>query len=58
LRDQPKKLTGLEILEQVRNINVTLGKKKRGRAIGNPSQEKAQQWKKKNIFFELPYLEV
>ena len=61
MRSPPKTLSGSEILEQVVNINATfgrrpqiegLGKRTRG---GQLSHGSTQQWKKKSIFFELPY---
>uniref|UniRef100_A0A151UG06 DUF4218 domain-containing protein n=1 Tax=Cajanus cajan TaxID=3821 RepID=A0A151UG06_CAJCA len=61
LRSSPKALSGFEILEQVQNINVTFGRisvqegtRKRTRG-GHLPQSSTQQWKKKRIFFELPY---
>jgi len=62
-RDPQKQLSGSEILEQVKNINITFGKKpksldKRKRNCGkNTTTYPTQQWKKKSIFFELPYWE-
>jgi len=62
-RDPPKQLSGSEILEQVKNINIIFGKKlksldKRKRNCGkNTITYQTQQWKKKSIFFELPYWE-
>jgi len=62
-RDPPKQLSGSEILEQVKNINITFGKKpksldKRKRNCGKRTTTyQTQQWKKKSIFFELPYWE-
>ncbi|XP_004515196.1 uncharacterized protein [Cicer arietinum] len=57
----PKMLHGLQILEQVQNIGVIFGRKpnkeRSGKRIhgGRPTQGVNQQWKKKSIFFELPY---
>nr|XP_027189367.1 uncharacterized protein LOC113786234 [Cicer arietinum] len=61
MRGPPKMLSGLQILEQVQNIDVTFGRKpdkeRSGKRIrgGRPTQGVNQQWKKKSIFFELPY---
>ncbi|XP_061358361.1 uncharacterized protein LOC133302572 [Gastrolobium bilobum] len=62
LRNPPRLLSGCEILEQVENINVTFGKRpdisgkgKRRRVGGRDLHGNTQQWKKKSIFFELPY---
>ncbi|XP_020209291.1 uncharacterized protein LOC109794234 [Cajanus cajan] len=61
LRSPPKTLSSSEILDQVQNINTTFGrvpekqgtgKRTRG---GQRAQSSTQQWKKKSIFFELPY---
>jgi len=62
-RDPPKQLSGLEILEQVKNINITFGKKpksldRRKRNCGKSTTTyQMQQWKKKSVFFKLPYWE-
>ena len=61
LRDPPKLLSGLEILEQVKNIDVTLGKKPKSNTVGkrtrgkNVEESDSRQWRKKSVFFELPY---
>lgn len=62
-RNPSKKLCGSDIVQQVRDIDITFGKlvklndkrkRKRERSHGENS---TQQWKKKNIFFKLPYWE-
>ncbi|XP_061374183.1 uncharacterized protein LOC133316451 [Gastrolobium bilobum] len=62
VRNPPRLLSGCEILEQVANINVTFGRapevsgrRKRGRTSDRDAHGTTQQWKKKSIFFELPY---
>ncbi|XP_061344016.1 uncharacterized protein LOC133289989, partial [Gastrolobium bilobum] len=62
LRNPPNLLSGCAILEQVQNINVTFGRKtnvigrgKRRRVSDRHTNGNTQQWKKKSIFFELPY---
>ncbi|KAM3378757.1 hypothetical protein P3S68_011170 [Capsicum galapagoense] len=56
----PKKLSGSEIFQQVKDINVTFGrqselqKRKRKKNVG---EDATQQWKKKSIFCDLPYWE-
>src|ERR1044072_2056639 len=63
LRDEPKSFSGSDIFAQVKDINVVFGRKdkrsaKRKRSRGERvSSESTQQWKKKSIFFELPYWE-
>ncbi|XP_039145533.1 uncharacterized protein LOC120282747 [Dioscorea cayenensis subsp. rotundata] len=61
LRTPPKLLSGEEIFEQVKDIDVTFGrpmdsqlrgKRRRG---ASTSIDERQQWRKKSIFFELPY---
>jgi len=63
LRDPPVALSGSEIFKQLENINVTFGKwmdvednRKRTRRK-NIKEGGCQQWRKKSIFFQLPYWE-
>lgn len=65
-RDPPKKLSGSEILKQLEDIDITLGKqpqksdkgkRKRSRRKNNVVGNQVKQWKKRSIFFELPYWE-
>jgi hypothetical protein len=50
-RRPPPHLTGHEIYEMVKDVHVVLGKRKRtGKNI-----EEDDMWKKKSIFWELPY---
>jgi len=44
----PTPLTGVEVCEKVNNIDHTFGKSKKKSSISNI-------WKKKSIFFDLPY---
>ncbi|OIT20623.1 hypothetical protein A4A49_63398, partial [Nicotiana attenuata] len=62
-RNPPRKLSGSNIFQQVKDIDVTFGKpaelnerRKRSRQR-NIGQGAAQQWRKKSIFFNLPYWE-
>ncbi|XP_061339756.1 uncharacterized protein LOC133286368 [Gastrolobium bilobum] len=62
LRNPPRILSGCEILEQLQHVNVTFGRPpevsrrgKRNRVGDRDAQGNAQQWKKKSIFFDLPY---
>jgi len=61
MRGPPKRLSGSEILEQIKNIDVTFGRRQemteRGKRIrgGRITKGSTEQWKKKSIFFELPY---
>ncbi|XP_075473902.1 uncharacterized protein LOC142504951 [Primulina tabacum] len=66
-KGKPKPLNGLEILNAVNDIENDWGKKKIGMDINNTKkkrkkrdgskkvQEPVQMWKKKSIFFNLPY---
>ncbi|XP_061359254.1 uncharacterized protein LOC133303366 [Gastrolobium bilobum] len=56
-RDPPKLLSGFEILKQLNGVNITFGrnldsnsKRKRDRV-----EDRSKQWRKKSIFFDLPY---
>ncbi|XP_049389030.1 uncharacterized protein LOC125853389 [Solanum stenotomum] len=62
-RTPPKKLSGSDIFQQVKDINVTFGrptelnrKRKRNKQT-NDDEGGTQQWRKKSIFFDLPYWE-
>nr|XP_016434510.1 PREDICTED: uncharacterized protein LOC107760903 [Nicotiana tabacum] len=62
-RNPPRKLSGSDIFQQVKEIDVTFGRltelnarKKRNRQRKN-EEGATQQWRKKNIFFNLPYWE-
>ncbi|XP_058740977.1 uncharacterized protein LOC131613315 [Vicia villosa] len=71
MRSPPRKLSGYEVFEQVKDLEVIFGKKpvkeksvkrtREGQPIEgdsthcDPTQGHPQQWKKKSIFFELPY---
>ncbi|XP_039116440.1 uncharacterized protein LOC120251851 [Dioscorea cayenensis subsp. rotundata] len=63
LRNPPKILSGTEILQQVQDINITFGRLLDNQSAGkrrrgaSTSRTEPQQWKKKSIFFELPYWE-
>lgn len=59
LRNPPVTLTGYTIKDQLGRVNITIGKrrdlvdKKRDRSGMEKCDD--QQWKKKSIFFDLPY---
>nr|XP_009804123.1 PREDICTED: uncharacterized protein LOC104249398 [Nicotiana sylvestris] len=59
----PRKLSGSDILQQVKELDVTFGRpaalndrRKRNRQR-NVGQSATLQWRKKSIFFDLPYWE-
>ncbi|XP_058112986.1 uncharacterized protein LOC131256009 [Magnolia sinica] len=61
LREVPKQLSGNEVLAQVSKINIIFGKKsdtkvgKKRNRDNNKEKGKASCWKKRSIFFDLPY---
>ncbi|WMV45292.1 hypothetical protein MTR67_038677 [Solanum verrucosum] len=62
-RTPPKKLSGSYIFRQVKYINVTFGRlielnrKRKLNKQRNDDEGGTQQWRKKSIFFDLPYWE-
>ncbi|XP_068498546.1 uncharacterized protein [Phaseolus vulgaris] len=65
LSEAPEHLSGSDIFKQVEGINVTFGKpleptdtSKRGRGKNVLEVVGAEQWKKRSIFFDLPYWET
>ena len=62
-RNPPKKFSGSDIFQQVKNIDVTFGKSqelsevRKRRRSASVEAITTQQWKKKSIFFNLPYWE-
>ncbi|XP_042467446.1 uncharacterized protein LOC122050620 [Zingiber officinale] len=66
-KGKPRPLNGLEILNELKDIENDWGKKKMGKDINNTKkkrkerdgskkvQKPVQMWKKKSIFFNLPY---
>ncbi|XP_058076314.1 uncharacterized protein LOC131224884 [Magnolia sinica] len=61
LREVPKQLSGNEVLAEVSKINIIFGKKfdtkvgKKRNRDNNKEKGKASCWKKRSIFFDLPY---
>ena len=60
-RSPPLAISGYDVLQQVQNLNVEFGKEpileeraKRQQGV-NHAKLDTQQWRKKSIFFELPY---
>ncbi|XP_061343726.1 uncharacterized protein LOC133289743 [Gastrolobium bilobum] len=59
LRHPPKIISGFDVLDQVQNVDVIFG---RSRDVGGKGKRVrgnagVKQWKKKSIFFDLPYWE-
>lgn len=56
-------MSGVDILDQLKGVNVTFGKVVESNVKGKrkrekkPVEEGSRQWRKKSIFFDLPYLE-
>ncbi|XP_025680353.1 uncharacterized protein [Arachis hypogaea] len=60
-RDPPKKLSGTDVLRQQSNVHVSFGKSSsvtsKKRRNGQDADEDDSHWKKKSVFFDLPYWE-
>ncbi|XP_072054358.1 uncharacterized protein [Arachis hypogaea] len=60
-RDPPKKLSGTDVLRQQSNVHVSFGKSSsvtsKKRHNGQDADEDDSYWKKKSVFFDLPYWE-
>ncbi|KAH0705630.1 hypothetical protein KY289_010706 [Solanum tuberosum] len=62
-RTSPKKLSGSDIFQQVKDIHVTFGRptelnrKRERNKQRNDGERGTQQWRKKSIFFDLSYWE-
>ncbi|XP_016177886.1 uncharacterized protein LOC107620200 [Arachis ipaensis] len=60
-RDPPKKLSGTDVLRQQSNVHLSFGKSStvtsKKRRNGQNADEDDSHWKKKNVFFDLPYWE-
>nr|KYP46553.1 hypothetical protein KK1_031844 [Cajanus cajan] len=60
-RNPPLAITGMDVLQQVENLNVVFGKQPEEEVRGKRKQGErhtkvtTMQWRKKSIFFELPY---
>jgi len=57
-RTQPRNRTGDDILEMVKDTKVVFGKGRGSEPIPKVAQGHAAMWKKKSIFWELPYWHV
>ncbi|XP_016185865.1 uncharacterized protein LOC107627545 [Arachis ipaensis] len=58
-RDPPKKYSGADVLRQQCNMQVSFGKNStltaKRRRIGEDADQDDSYWKKRSVFFELPY---
>ncbi|XP_016203600.1 uncharacterized protein LOC107644277 [Arachis ipaensis] len=58
-RDPPKKYSGADVLRQQCNMQVSFGKSStltaKRRRIGEDADQDDSYWKKRSVFFELPY---
>jgi len=54
---KPKERTGADIFDMVKDLDqlVTFGKGPRGKSVPKDAEGHAPMWKKKSIFWELPY---
>ncbi|XP_068504079.1 uncharacterized protein [Phaseolus vulgaris] len=62
-RNPPLTISGIDVLRQVENVNIIFGKEPEVEELGKRQRRDHQaidgplQWRKKSIFFELPYWE-
>ncbi|XP_072076814.1 uncharacterized protein [Arachis hypogaea] len=60
-RDPPKKLSGIDVLRQQSNVHISFEKSSsvtsKKRRNGQDMDEDDSHWKKKSVFFDLPYWE-
>ncbi|XP_015939549.1 uncharacterized protein LOC107465082 [Arachis duranensis] len=60
-RDPPKKLSKTDVLRQQSNVHISFGKSSsvtsKKRSNGQDADEDDSHWKKKSVFFDLPYWE-
>ena len=57
-RRKPPHLDGVDIFGMVKDLDVIFGKGPGGRSVSNDAVGHAPMWKKKSIFWDLPYWEV
>ena len=57
-REKPADRTGAEIYGMVKDLEVIFGKGPGGQSVPNNATGHAPMWKKKSIFWELPYWEI
>jgi hypothetical protein len=57
-RTKPVTRTGAEVLGMVKDLKVIFGKGPGSQPVPNGADKRAPMWKKKSIFWELPYWEV
>jgi hypothetical protein len=55
---RPRNRTGKDILEMVKDVRVVFGKGPGSEPVPNDAEGHAPMWKKKSIFWELPYWQV
>ena len=54
-RKKPALCTGDAILDMVKDLQVIYGKGPGGQSVPNDAEGRAPMWKKKSIFWDLPY---
>ena len=57
-RTKPSNRTGDDVLDMVKDVKVVFGKGPGSEPVPNDDQGHAPMWKKKSIFWELPYWQV
>ena len=57
-RRKPDHRTGDDIFDMVKDLEVIFGKGTGGQSVSNDGTGHAPMWKKKSIFWELPYWKV
>jgi hypothetical protein len=57
-RTKPPNFKGEEIFEMVKDLRVVFGKGDSSKPVPHDANRRAPMWKKKSIFWELPYWEI
>jgi hypothetical protein len=56
-RPKPKERTGADVFDLVKDLKVIFGKGPDGQSVPHDADRHAPMWKKKSIFWDLPYWE-
>ena len=54
-RTKPRHRTGADVHDMVKDLKVVFGKGPDGQPVPNDADGRAPMWKKKSIFWDLPY---
>ena len=52
---KPRHRTGVDVHDMVKDLKVVFGKGPGGQPVPNDADGRAPMWKKKSIFWDLPY---